>query len=212
MSGVEATLLGLDLLSRPSLVASRVGGELRAAWGSDPHPLVDLGQRVEEVLGEARPSVVGVVVGPGSLLALRSAASFARAYAAAGGALGVGLSSAEVFAASFPEVRELTVLEPVGRGRMVRTQVRDGVAVEEELVTSDTRFENCCVVGHLSEERSPAGLGLLARTPSPAGLIEATLRALREGRSVAPRALQVRYVVDAGVRAPTPPKAAGREQ
>jgi tRNA A37 threonylcarbamoyladenosine modification protein TsaB len=203
MAGRGPDLIAVSLAQRPSLVVARVGGTVRALEGTAPYPLGDLATRARLALEGASPAVVGVVNGPGPVLALRTAVAFARSLAHVLGVPAAGLHVAEVLAASLPSVRVLWVAEPIGRGRVALARLEEGRIVEETILPRD-RLQppegEVLVGGVLAGGRPDDARTYGLAGPTPEGLVAATERAWVEGRAGDPRELEVRYAVDAGVR------------
>lgn len=205
MSTEEVVLLALDLATRPSIVAARVGATTSTARGTSTHPLTDLGARVRDVLGTATPDVVGVVTGPGSVLGLRAGAAFVRTYVHVTRAQVVGLHAGEVIAQSVPSEPVLWVLEPVGRGRVSLVRTEHGRVVTEAVVgLEEVRIPRGEAVAGPGIRRGVIGDGRSTGVvePTAEGLLRALWRRWREGGTVDPKSLAVRYSVDAGVRLP----------
>ncbi|KJE77747.1 hypothetical protein [Ferrimicrobium acidiphilum] len=196
-----ATRPGRVLARRHGVDASRVVGD---------RPLGELAAAVADLAGDEPIDLLALVTGPGPLLPLRSAAAFVRLLAWSQGIRVVSFRSIDPIADQL--VGQLAIgqrgliLEPIGRKKILRVEVRRGQAhpIERASVVAGTDLElghEDLVTGQLREEGRIRGASILDKElHSDAELLDFAVALWRRGAFTVPSELRVWYVKESGVR------------
>ncbi len=199
-------MLAIDSRARVGFAAAGFLGRVEVLYPRDPaRPLADLGERAAELLrlcGE--PDGVGVVTGPGGVVAVRGGVAFARAFAMARSLPAVGVT---VFAAVEASVDRgespLIVAEPMGRGHLAVAEYGFGEAGEPQprlIARGELLAAGVLVAGLATAEESFGGTATGVYAPTPEALAGLVVSQLAAGAAVGPESLFPLYLRDAGAR------------
>lgn len=199
----------VDCATRPGRVLARRQGSDASLIIGD-RPLGELATAVAELAGDRQIDLLALVTGPGPLLPLRSAAAFVRLLAWSRGMNVVSFRSIDPLADQLAEALSIDqlglILEPIGRKKILRVEVRPGRGdpVDRVSVVAAADLEvdrENIVAGQLGEEGRMRGATILEREPlTEAELLDFAIDRWRKGSVTAPSDVRVWYVKESGVR------------
>ncbi len=199
----------VDCATRPGRVLARKHGVDSGRVIGD-RPLGELAAAVADLAGDEPIELLALVTGPGPLLPLRSAAAFVRLLAWSRGIGVVSFRSidplADQLAGELATDQLGLILEPIGRKKILRVEVRQGQThpIERASVVALTDLEvghEDLVGGQLREEGRIRGAAVFERElHSDAELLDFAAALWRRGAFTSPNELRVWYVKESGVR------------
>ncbi len=198
-------VLVIDSRARVGFVAAKRAGEVAVLYPRDPaRPLADLGERSAELLSRfGDPAGVGVITGPGGVVAVRGGVAFARAFAMVRSLPAVPVTVFDAVEASVDRRgAPLAVIEPLGRGHVAVAAYGFSALPHEPKVSPRGEFyaEGGLVAGSATAEGSFGGLATGIYAPDPEALLGLVASRLAAGATVAPEDLFPLYMRDAAAR------------